>query len=611
MSTPLKRFFALALTFLLAMVLSLALGQPSQAQFSFPEGFGQKGVIGPPPEVTRYGNMEAISVQSPLSENNLFTIASPTVYDRSMDSLSGRQTVEQRAEEIQAKLLLLLQRPMDPETLVFEVSQLNNVAIIDVRDDQFPRPLVLLSITEFDADFNGQPIDILAEEWRDILEAELRSGLEQLPAARRRINHILTGVLLSSFGIIALKYALSKPQGRLRRQKKALQSAPLPDAAIPEFAVIPESSPGDGGTTVEESLILRRTDFLQRLPQIFNLDRQLAALEILQWLLFWLLMAILYGGFFWLAKVSIYLIRNQFHILDMLLSLLLVWFVTGLAIRISRRLIDRFITRWNPLDLIDFIEVGDSQRLNLRTSTIAGAMKGLATVVILLAGVLSGLNTLGLSTASVIAIGSLAGLAITFGSQNLVKDLVNGFLILAEDQYAIGDVIDLGSQTTGLVENLNMRVTQIRSSHGELITIPNSSITQVKNLTRSWSRVNFSIDVAYHTDPDHALTVMRAVAQDLYDDPLWHDKILSAPKILGIDSVSHSGLTITTWIQTEPGQHMAVGREFRLRVRRALEANGIEIGIPQYYSLDGAMKLDSHPMLPLTQRPDDRNNGHP
>lgn len=595
MSIPLKRFFTLALTFLLAMVLSLALGQPSQAQFSFPEGFGQKGVIGPPPEVTRYGNMEAISVQSPLSENNLFTIASPTVYNRAMDSLSGRQTVEQRAEEIQAKLLLLLQRPMDPETLVFEVSQLNNVAIVDVRDDQFPRPLVLLSITEFDADFNGQPIDILAEEWRDILESEIRSGLEQLPAARRRVNHILTGVLLSSLGIIGLKYALSKPQGWLRRQKKALQATPPPESAIPEFAVTPKSVLDDGGETVEESLILRRTAFLQRLPQIFNLDRQLAALEILQWLLFWLLMAILYGGFFWLVKVSTYLIRNQLHFLDMALSLLLIWFLTGLAIRISRRLIDRFITRWNPLDLIDFIEVGDSQRLNLRTSTIAGAMKGLATVVILLAGVLSGLNTLGLSTASVIAIGSLAGLAITFGSQNLVKDLVNGFLILAEDQYAIGDVIDLGSQTTGLVENLNMRVTQIRSSHGELITIPNSSITQVKNLTRSWSRVNFSIDVAYHTDPDHALTVMRAVAQDLYDDPLWHDKILAAPKILGIDSVSHSGMTITTWIQTEPGQHMAVGREFRLRVRRALEANGIEIGIPQYYSLEASMKLVDHP----------------
>jgi small conductance mechanosensitive channel len=92
-------------------------------------------------------------------------------------------------------------------------------------------------------------------------------------------------------------------------------------------------------------------------------------------------------------------------------------------------------------------------------------------------------------------------LAISFGSQSLVKDLVNGFLILAEDQFAIGDVIDVGS-AAGLVENLNLRVTQLRSSDGELVTIPNSAITQVKNLTRSWSRVAFSIDVAYQTDPD-------------------------------------------------------------------------------------------------------------
>jgi small conductance mechanosensitive channel len=611
MSIPLKHLFTLTLAFFLAMLLSVASGQPSHAQFSWPEGMGNGKPVEPPPSVTRYGNMEATAVKSPLSEDPLFTIASPTVYDRAVDSLSGRQTVEQRAEEIQAKLLLLLTRPMDPETLVFEVSQLNNVAIVDVRDDQFPRPLVLLSVTEFDADFNGQPVDKLADEWRDILEAELRSGLEQLPAARRRAHHIFAGVLLSSAVVLGLKYALSKPQGRLRRRKKALQSAPPPASTIPEFADVSKSSGDNGEASVEESLLLRRMAFLKRLPQFFNLNRQLAALDFLQWLLFWLLMVILYGGFYWLVRVSVYLIRNQLHFLDVLLSLLLIWFITGLAIRLSRRLIDRFITRWNPLDLIDFLEVGDSQRRHLRTSTIAGAMKGLVTVVILLVGVLSAVDTLGLSTASVIAIGSLAGLAITFGSQNLVKDLVNGFLILAEDQYAIGDVIDLGSQTTGLVENLNMRVTQLRSSHGELITIPNSSITQVKNLTRSWSRVNFSIDVAYHTDPDHALGVMRSVAQDLYDDPDWHDKILSTPKILGIDSVSHSGMTITTWIQTEPGQHMPVGREFRLRVRRALEANGIEIGIPQYYSLDGAMKLDSHPILPLTQHPDDRTNGHP
>lgn len=582
-----QRLILFGLSLLLVLGLNLAMGQPSQAQFSMPDGFGQAGPVGPPEGVVRYGNVEAITVESPLSDTTLFTIASPTVYDRSPDAVGDRQTVEQRAEEIQAKLLLLIQRPMDSESLVFEVSQLNNVAVIDVKDNQFPRPLVLLSVTEFDADFNGQPIDELADQWRGILEDELRNGLKKLPDDQRRVNHILLGLLLLTTGLVALKYGLSKRQKPLRRQKKALRAA-----AAPEPDTVPGGEPA---ATLDAPAVQARTAFVQRLQQVFTLDRQLAALDFLQWLLFWLMMLAWYSGFLWVAGVSPYLIRNQFKFLDVLLSLLLIWFLTGLAIRVSRRLIDIVIHRWNPFNRVDFLDFGDAQRHELRSSTIAGAAKGLVTIAIALFGLLSALNEMGLPTASVVAIGSLAGLAITFGSQNLIKDLVNGFFILAEDQYAIGDVIDLGSQTTGLVENLNMRVTQIRSGKGELITIPNSAITQVRNLTRSWSRVEFAIDVAYHTNPDQALAVLRAVAHGLYTDPAWHDKILAEPTVLGIDSVSHSGITITTWIQTEPAQQWTVGRELRLRVRNALEANGIEIGIPQYYSLDSSVKLSDRP----------------
>ena len=582
-----QRLIFFGLSLLLILGLNLAAGQPSQAQFSMPDGFGQAGPVGPPEGVVRYGNVEAITVESPLSDTTLFTIASPTVYDRSPEAVGDRQTVEQRAEEIQAKLLLLIQRPMDSESLVFEVSQLNNVAVIDVKDNQFLRPLVLLSVTEFDADFNGQPIDELADQWRGILEDELRNGLKKLPDDQRRVNHILLGLLLLTTGLVALKYGLSKRQKPLRRQKKALRAA-----AAPEPDTVPGGEPA---ATLDAPAVQARTAFVQRLQQVFTLDRQLAALDFLQWLLFWLMMLAWYSGFLWVAGVSPYLIRNQFKFLDVLLSLLLIWFLTGLAIRVSRRLIDIVIHRWNPFNRVDFLDFGDAQRHELRSSTIAGAAKGLVTIAIALFGLLSALNEMGLPTASVVAIGSLAGLAITFGSQNLIKDLVNGFFILAEDQYAIGDVIDLGSQTTGLVENLNMRVTQIRSGKGELITIPNSAITQVRNLTRSWSRVEFAIDVAYHTNPDQSLAVLRAVAHGLYTDPAWHDKILAEPTVLGIDSVSHSGITITTWIQTEPAQQWTVGRELRLRVRNALEANGIEIGIPQYYSLDSSVKLSDRP----------------
>jgi small conductance mechanosensitive channel len=330
----------------------------------------------------------------------------------------------------------------------------------------------------------------------------------------------------------------------------------------------------------EEQLSQKRSQFLQKLQHVITLDRQLGLLDLFQWLLFWLLIVGWYTGLFQLLSRIPILAQYRYSFLGIPVKLLLIWFFTGLAIRLSRGLIDKVRTSWENNNFTRFIHLGDAQRSKLRTETITSAVKGLATVIIATTGLLAVLSILRIPTGSVLAIGGLLGLAISFGSQNLMNDLVNGFLILAEDQYAIGDVVDLGT-AAGLVENLNLRVTQLRSGGGELVTIPNSIIRDVKNLTRSWSRVNFTIDVAYDTDPEKALSVLKQTAQGLYDDPEWHGKIVAPPDVLGIDNVSHSGLSLTTWIKTAPGEHWSVGREFRFRVRKALEANGIEIGVPQ------------------------------
>jgi len=574
MPIPLKRLLHFALALVLSLGIGLSTGQPSQAQFSLPEGFGQSDPVGPPSQVTRYGNLETIEVKSPLSAGKLFIIASPTVYDRSPSALGNRQTVEQRAEEIGARLLILLNRPMNPETLGFDVSQINSIKVIRAQDDRFTQPLVLMSVTELDAQFNGLPVDQLAEQWRSILEQELRTGLKNLPQARKRVRQILLWLVLLTSIVVGLKYSLSQRQKQLRRQKQTITATQASTPLNPLSAEMPP-------TLLEDQLTQKRSHFLQLLPQFFSLDRQLSALDLAQWLLFWLLILAWYGGFIWVATVSFYLVTHQFRIfVQVPLQLLTAWFFTGLLIRISRHLIDQFIASWKGADLSDFINLGDVQRRQLRASTIAGATKGLLTVVILTLGLLWALEILGLPTASTVAILGVLALTLSFGARRLIEDLVNGFLILAEDQFAIGDVIDLGS-VSGLVENLNLRVTQLRNSRGELITIPNSKINEVKNLTRGWSRVDFSIDVDYQTDPDQALAVLKGVAQGVYHDPAWHDKIVIEPTVLGIDSLSHRGMTITLWIQTEPAQQWAVGREFRLRVRRALAENGIEIGIPR------------------------------
>jgi small-conductance mechanosensitive channel len=562
--------------FVITIAISIATAQPSTAQFALPQGGGSGSITAPPTEVTRFGSMETISVESPLSNRNLFTIASPTVHDRNPSALAGQLPVEQRAKEIQAKLLLLLQRDIDPESLMFGVSQLNNVTIITVRDDQYPQPLVLASITANDAEFNGLPPEDLAEEWRDILESELRDGIAKLPQDRQRVYAIVAGLLLLTAIVLAVKYALSHYRRRLKQQQNL--SA--------EGAVADDQAADSPPTTPKEEVEQQRAESLQKLQQEMTVGRRLAALGFIQWLLFWLLILAWYSGVVWVFAVSPYLLTNSLGVLDKVLGLLTVWFITSLAIRLSRQLIDYLSVEREGLDIGDFLTYGDAQRRQIRVNTIAGALKGLSTIVIALVGGLLALSQLGVPTASVVAIGSLAGLAITFGSQNLVKDLVNGFFILAEDQYAVGDVIDVGT-AAGLVEDLNMRVTQIRSSDGELVTVPNSAITQVKNLTRSWSRVAFQIEVAYQTDPRMALQVLQDLSEKFYHDLEWHDLMVAEPEVLGIDSVTHSGMTITVWIRTQPAQQWAVGREFRLRVREAMEAHGIEIGVPkQTYQLE-------------------------
>ena len=571
----LKRILRPLLLFIFAIALSLAMAQPGAAQFALPSA-GSGGVIGPPLKVVRYGNLETITVESPLSGRKLFTIASPTVYDRSTAVQADQLPVEQRAEEIQAKLLLLLQRDIDPESLMFGVSQLNNVTIISVRDNQYPQPLVIASITANDAQFNGFPPEELAERWREILETELRDGIAKLPRDRRRVFGMVAGLLLLTVIVLAVKYGLSRYCRRLKQQ----QCLPVEGANDDDESI--ESQP----TTQVEEIEQQRAESLQKLQQDMTVGRRLATVGFIQWLLFWLLILAWYGGVAWVFAVSPYLLTNSLGFLDKLLGLLTVWFITSLAIRAIRRLIDYLSVEREGLDIGDFLTYGDAQRRQIRVNTIAGALKGLSTIVIALMGGLLALSQLGVPTASVVAIGSLAGLAITFGSQNLVKDLVNGFFILAEDQYAVGDVIDVGT-AAGLVEDLNMRVTQIRSADGELVTVPNSTITQVKNLTRSWSRIAFQIDVAYQTDPRFALGVLNDLSEKFYNDPQWHNQMVAEPEVLGIDAVTHSGMTLTVWIRTQPAQQWAVGREFRLRVRETMEENGIEIGIPkQTYQLE-------------------------
>ncbi|MEA5473623.1 mechanosensitive ion channel family protein [Synechococcus sp. CCY9201] len=574
----------------LVVILLAGMIQSSAAQLSLPD-FGQTSGSNPPAEVTRLGSIEVAPVRSPISGKELFVVASPTVVDRNAEGADLTAAVEERAGEVNARLRrAMLDRqepPMDADSLAVDVAVLNGVTVITARDAHYTQPLILVSTTQIDTSYHGLPIDELARQWRDILDTEIRAGLGELSSEfvlqdLASVGRILLVLVALTVGVALVQHLLGLRQQRLRQRKDELQARAEPES--PQTSMDPQA--GVEAVERDERIDQQREAFLQGLDEVASLDRRLSMLSFLQWLLFWSLILLWYFGLYQLVKQFPVLEKYSRGVLEIPIRLLLIWFFTGFLIRICRRLIDRLTSVKDGGSLLDVLTAGDSKRLQLRASTIAGAAKGFVTILIAGFGILLALGALGLPTGSVLAIGGIFGLAISFGSQNLVRDLVNGVLILSEDQYAIGDVVDTGT-AAGLVENLNLRVTQLRSVDGELITIPNSNITQVRNLTRNWSRVAFSITVAYETDPDKALRVLTDVGLQLYDDPDWHERIVSEPTVLGIDTISHTGITITTWIQTEPAQQWAIGREFRLRVRRAFAEHGIDIGTPrQTYRLE-------------------------
>lgn len=197
-----------------------------------------------------------------------------------------------------------------------------------------------------------------------------------------------------------------------------------------------------------------------------------------------------------------------------------------------------------------------------------------------MAGLLLILLVLGIDLGPIIAGAGLAGLGISLASQSLIKDIINGFLILLEDQYGIGDVVVIGD-VAGLVEKMNLRITQLRSEEGRLITVPNGHIDIVQNLSKEWSRVDLRIPIDYRIDIDAALTTVRETSEEMQQDATWSFLILQATEALGVDHLDHTGATIRIWIRTQPLQQWSVGREYRRRLKLKFDKLGWNFGAPR------------------------------
>ncbi|MBD2035723.1 mechanosensitive ion channel family protein [Leptolyngbya sp. FACHB-321] len=488
-----------------------------------------------------------------LDGRTLFTIAAPNVTTQAGTQSAGTPPIKERVKNIEETLNRIAKNTAEPKTLDVKaaVDEQSRLPVISIGTRY------LMTVTTLDAQLQAQDPEQRATELIQIIRDALTvARQERQPQSLMRQGSVAGQLAL---GIVAVSGILALVQRWIKAQREQLVAQ--------AHAAIESSTVVDPTSTAAMAIV--REQIKQRRQRSLN-DVQRRLLQVMQ-LSIWL------GGLFIILGLFPYTRWLQSLILSGPLKILGIVIAVYLLIRVSDTFIDRF---FNALTANELLPPDTSQRLAQRITTFSRVLRSLVATVWISTGILTSLSIVGVELGPVLAGAGILGLALSLASQNLIKDVINGLLILWEDQYAVGDVIQIG-KATGLVESLNLRITQLRNSEGRLITIPNSSITVVENLSKDWSRVDLGITIAYDANVDRAITVVKQVGEDMTNDLAWKDKIPEPPDVLGVDDIGNNGITLRVWIKTLPLQQWNVAREFRRRLKRSLDDEGIAIGLPQ------------------------------
>ncbi len=221
-----------------------------------------------------------------------------------------------------------------------------------------------------------------------------------------------------------------------------------------------------------------------------------------------------------------------------------------------------------------------SVRASQRADTIGALLGSVASFTVWTMAALMAFGEVGLELGPLLAGAGIAGVALGFGAQNLVRDFLSGIFMLIEDQYGVGDVINAGP-ATGTVEGVSLRTTRLRDVEGNVWHIPNGTIACVANKSQQWSRALLDVQVAYGTETARAIEVMEQVARQTWTDESWSEEILEEPEVWGVESLDADGVTIRLVVKTKPLSQWKVARELRARIKERFDAEGIEIPFPQ------------------------------
>jgi moderate conductance mechanosensitive channel len=308
------------------------------------------------------------------------------------------------------------------------------------------------------------------------------------------------------------------------------------------------------------------------------------------------------GGNAWVASASDWLVAKPAHILALLVFAFALRWALGKAI-------DRLVSRTAAGSAPGFLHrargrlqktdssLAGAERRQQRSATIGSVLRSVSTGVIFAVVAIMALDVVGFNIAPLIASAGILGLAIGFGAQSLVTDFLSGIFMTIEDQYGVGDAVDLGD-AVGDVEAVGLRVTRVRDIDGTVWYVRNGNISRVGNMSQNWARTVLDIGVSYDEDLDRVRAVLAEVARQMWEEEQGKDEILEEPKVWGVQSLDPEAVVVRLVLKTAPMRQWAIARELRERVKVRFDAEGIEIPLPQrvvWHRGDGDHTRDGRP----------------
>jgi len=272
------------------------------------------------------------------------------------------------------------------------------------------------------------------------------------------------------------------------------------------------------------------------------------------------------------------------------LKILLILILMFVFIKLANLFTDRLFKRYKK---------GKQERddeFRKRADTLSSVAASILKVCILIIAAITIMGQLDIPIGPVLASAGIVGVALGFGAQHLVNDVISGFFILLDDQIRVGDVVQIAGKG-GLVESVNLRMTILRDLAGNVHYVRNGEVEVVTNMTKEYSRYVFDVGVAYREDVDEVIDVIKEVDENLRNDPQFKDDILEPIEILGLDQFADSAIIIKARTKTKPIRQWAVGREFNRRLKRRFDEKDIEIPFPHVTLYMGQDKDGQSPPL--------------